>query len=145
MKAFTLLAACLLFTNTGFADDWKTTDGKIYQNVHVVKVEADCVTILDSDGGARIDLAKLQPDLQKRFGYDPEKAKAAADRRAEEDRANAIALQAEQSQADAIKKISKLQQLIKLTKRKKQLQGRLHLAALLQMPQRQKENGLRAR
>ena len=64
-----------------FGEDWTTTDGKTYQGVKVVKIEADCVTILDSDGGARIELAKLPPDLQKRFNYDPDKAKAAAQKR----------------------------------------------------------------
>jgi len=85
------------------AEDWTTTDGKVYQGVKVVKVEADSVTILDSDGGARLALAILPPDLQKRFNYDPVKAKAAADARAKEDAVNAATLQAEMNQADAMK------------------------------------------
>ena len=55
------------------AEDWKTTDGKIYKSVKVVKQDADSVTILDSDGGARIEFSKLPTDLQKRFNYDPNK------------------------------------------------------------------------
>jgi nucleoredoxin len=64
---------------------WATSDGKIYQNVHIVKVEADCVTILGSDGGALVPISTLAPDLRKQLNYDPEAAsQAAAKRRSEE-------------------------------------------------------------
>jgi hypothetical protein len=64
------------------AEDWTARDGVHYENVVVLKVEADAVTILDRDGGGLIPLSNLPPDLQKRFGYDPVKARAAADARA---------------------------------------------------------------
>ena len=86
------------------AEDWTTTDGVVHKDVKVIKVEADCVTILDSDGGARIALAKLPPDVQKKLGYNPAAAKAAADKRAADDKANAAALQAEMDAAAAKKK-----------------------------------------
>jgi hypothetical protein len=63
------------FLSVAHAEDWTTTDGKIYKNIKVVKVEVDAVTILDEDGGARIPLAILPPDLQKRFNYDSVAAK----------------------------------------------------------------------
>jgi hypothetical protein len=66
-------------------EDWTTTDGKSYKSVTVVKVEADAVTILDSDGGALVPLQSLPSDLQKRFHYDPTKAKAAAQARKSDD------------------------------------------------------------
>ena len=78
-----------------WAEDWTTTDGKVYQNVTVVKSEFDAITILYRDGGALVPLAKLPPDLQKRFNYDPVQAKAAADARAQADAKSAIALRAE--------------------------------------------------
>jgi hypothetical protein len=81
------------------ADDWKTTDGKVYQNVKVVKTEPDAVTILFKDGGALVPLTKLPADLQKRFHYDPTLAQAAAQARAKADAANAKALQAEMDRA----------------------------------------------
>jgi hypothetical protein len=83
---------------------WTTTDGKVYQNVTVVKTEPDAVTITDHDGGARVPLANLPPDLQKHFNYDPAKAKAAADARAQDDAKNAKALQAEMDQAQIQKR-----------------------------------------
>src|SRR5277367_380346 len=86
------------------AVDWVTTDGKLYQNVSVIKVEDDAVTILHKNGGALVPLDKLPPDLQKRFHYDPVKAKIAAAARAKQDAANAVALEAEKEQAANLKK-----------------------------------------
>lgn len=60
------------------AEDWTTSDGKSYHDIKVVRVEADAVTILDSDGGARISLAILSPELQQKFHYDPAKAALSA-------------------------------------------------------------------
>jgi hypothetical protein len=98
MKAFLALVMALMALPL-HAEDWKTTDGKVYQDVKVIKVEDDAVTVLFSDGGARIPLIKLPPDLQKRFSYDPVKAKAAADARAKADAENAANLDAERALA----------------------------------------------
>ena len=98
MKAFLALIIALMVLPL-HAEDWKTTDGTVYQDVKVIKVEDDAVTILYEDGGARIPLAKLPPDLQKKFSYDPVKAKAAADARAKADAENAKNLQAEKDLA----------------------------------------------
>lgn len=99
-----LLAALLWVATAGYtlADDWKTTDGKVYEDVKLVRLDADSVTILDKDGGARIPLAKLPPALQKRFGYDPDLAKAAADLRAKEAALNGKELQAEMDRASSM-------------------------------------------
>jgi hypothetical protein len=81
--------ALLLFLATPVrAEDWTTTDGKHYDGITVVKVEADAVTIIDGDGGALVPLSKMTPELQKRFGYDPLKAQKAADARATVDAQN---------------------------------------------------------
>jgi hypothetical protein len=53
------------------AEDWTTTDGKMYKNIRVIKHDALTVTILDEDGGATIPFEKLSPELQRRFGYNP--------------------------------------------------------------------------
>jgi hypothetical protein len=100
-----LLAAALLasFTTSLWAEDWKTTDGKVYQNVTVIDSKPDAVTILHQDGGALVPLANLPPDIQKRFNYDPAKAKAAADARARNDAANALALQTEMDQTSQMR------------------------------------------
>jgi hypothetical protein len=84
------------------AEDW-TVKGKVYPGVKVLKVEADTVTFLDSDGGACLELADMPHDLQKRFRYDPVKGMEAAKAREEQAVADGHALQAEMDQADARK------------------------------------------
>jgi hypothetical protein len=92
------------------AEDWTATDGKSYENVQVLSHNAAYVTILDSDGGARIRLSTLPPDLQKRFGYDSAKAPAiiAATQAADERDKQAVAAEKdrmrteEERQMDAI-------------------------------------------
>lgn len=105
MKFFSscLLAAALFFLGQAslLAEDWMTTYGKVYRNVTVLKVEADAVTILHQDGGALVPLKLLPPDLQKRFNYDPLKAQAAADARAESDAADQLALELEREKIDS--------------------------------------------
>ncbi|HEX4141699.1 MAG TPA: hypothetical protein VHY09_15225 [Candidatus Methylacidiphilales bacterium] len=95
-----LLAAPL---SPGRAEDWTTTDGKIYKDVKVVKLEPDAVTILYRDGGALVPLATLPPALQEKFRYDPDKARAAANARAKADRDNPAALEAERIEAAKLK------------------------------------------
>jgi len=75
---------------------WTATDGKVYKNVIVTKVEADCVTVLDDEGGARVDIATLPPEIQKLLNYDPDLAKAAADNRAQAEANDKAALANEQ-------------------------------------------------
>jgi hypothetical protein len=94
-----VLAFIALSSLSSRAEDWKTTDGKIYQDVHVVNVQPDTVTILHHDGGAAIPLANLPADLQKRFSFDADKARDAAKERVREDADNAKALQAEMDEA----------------------------------------------
>jgi hypothetical protein len=96
-----LIVLAALFAVSGlslWAEDWKTIDGKVYQNVTVLHVEPDAVTILHKDGGALVPLELLPDDLQKRFHYDPAKAKAAADQRMQQEIADARALRAEREQ-----------------------------------------------
>ena len=83
------------------AEDWATTDGKVYKEVSVVKVEPDAVTILHQDGGALVPMAKLPPEIQQRFDYDPVKGKAAAEARATAATENVQALQQAEAMANA--------------------------------------------
>ena len=99
-----LILVLILCASPVFAEDWVTTDGKTYQSVKVIRVQDDAVTILCKDGGALVPLAKLSPTLQKRFSYDPAKAKAAADARAAADAENAKQLQSEIDLAQQLKK-----------------------------------------
>ena len=95
VKALLLTVALLLFSSHVFAEDWTTTDGVKYQNVRVVRVEDDAITIIYKDGGALVPLNKLPSPLQEKFNYDPVKAKVAAAARTKADSDNAKQLQAE--------------------------------------------------
>jgi hypothetical protein len=103
MKVIFLVFALVLTSTFAFAEDWTTTDGINYQNVKIIRVEDDAVTILYKDGGALVPLFKLPPALQQRFGYDPVKAKAAAEARAKADNENSKELQAEIELANKMK------------------------------------------
>jgi FKBP-type peptidyl-prolyl cis-trans isomerase len=98
--AITVLAL-IAFSLAARSEDWVTSDGTTYKDVKVLKVDADAVTIIDQDGGALVPLAKLGPVLQKRFGYDPAKAKVAAEERDKADMDNIKALQAEKDKMNA--------------------------------------------
>ena len=97
ITVFTLIA----FSFTARPEDWITHDGTTYRDVKVLKVEPDAVTIIDAEGGALVPLAKLGPLLQKRFGYDPAKAKAAAEARDKAETDDIKALQAEKDKMNA--------------------------------------------
>jgi len=56
---------------------WTTSQG-VFKNVHIIKVEADCVTILHAGGQALVAIYELPPDLQKQLNYNPAAAIAAA-------------------------------------------------------------------
>jgi hypothetical protein len=103
MRAIFLTFALALSSTSAFAEDWTTSDGTNYQNVRIIRVEDDAITIIYKDGGALIPLFKLPPALQKKFDYDPVKAKAAAEVRTKADIENAKALQAEIEQASKLK------------------------------------------
>jgi hypothetical protein len=95
VKTFFVIFVVAFASNLGLAEDWTTTDGVTYQSVKVVLVEDDDITILYKDGGARIPIFKLPPELQQRFDYSPAKAKIAAAARAKADAENAKEMQAE--------------------------------------------------
>jgi thiol-disulfide isomerase/thioredoxin len=94
---------------------WTMSDGKKYQDVKITKVEADCVTILDSEGGALVPISELPADLQKQLNYDPEAAVAASMIRAqqEEEAAQEIAAEKAQAQAEQDKVRQRIQTLAK--------------------------------
>src|SRR5271170_6058328 len=104
VKPIFVMILLALAPTLALAEDWKTTDGMVYQDVRVMKVEDDAITILYKDGGALVPLVKLPPALQQRFDYDPAKAKIAAAARAKEESVNAKALQAEINLANKMKR-----------------------------------------
>lgn len=102
MRCFLLFL--LLSMVAVWAEDWKTTDGTVYEKVKVLSHDDAFVTIMYADGGARVPLRLLPPDLQARFGYDPAKAgatEAATKARDAADRAAVLAREQQQARQQA--------------------------------------------
>jgi hypothetical protein len=77
MKLAGALLLICLGVHTAFADDSNltlTVDGVSYEDVRWGNATPSAVTIFHRTGIARIPLEKLSPELQQKFGYDPEKA-----------------------------------------------------------------------
>jgi hypothetical protein len=68
--ALAILAA--LLASLALADDFKTTAGKEYKNATVSRVEPDGIVIKFHGGIAKIFFVELPPEIQKKYGYDPE-------------------------------------------------------------------------
>jgi hypothetical protein len=103
VKALIMIFALALCSINGFAEDWTTSDGTTYRDVKVVRVEDDAITIIYKEGGALVPIIKLPPPLQRRFDYDPVKAKAAAEVRTKADAESAKQLQAEMEMTAKVK------------------------------------------
>jgi len=78
-RAIPLLLGLLMAAG---AEDLTTTEGKVYKNVTVRKVEPDGISITHESGLAKIPFTKLPEEVQKRHGYDPAKGKAYAEEQA---------------------------------------------------------------
>lgn len=51
-----------------------TLDGKVYPNSQLMKVQADCIVVSYTGGITQIAFSLMQPEMQKRFGFDPKVA-----------------------------------------------------------------------
>jgi hypothetical protein len=75
-RAIPLLLGLLMAAG---AEDLTTTEGRVYKNVTVRKVEPDGLSISHESGLAKIPFSKLPAEVQKKHGYDPAKGKAYAE------------------------------------------------------------------
>jgi hypothetical protein len=98
----TLIGILVLAAPLARAEDWKTTDGKTYQDVKVLSHDDGYVTIMYADGGARVPLSTLAPDLQKRVDYDPAKAAAAVAAATSADNQEGVAWRAQEDGSNSM-------------------------------------------
>ena len=63
-----------LSVSFALAEDFKTINGKEYKNVKVSRVEPDGVVITFSGGIVKIPFAELPPEIQAKYGYNPQAA-----------------------------------------------------------------------
>jgi hypothetical protein len=64
-------------TGTGSIEDlgtFTTIDGKTYQDAKLLKIEATDIVISSSDVITQVEYAMMPADMQKRFGWDPQKS-----------------------------------------------------------------------
>ncbi|MGB9474080.1 MAG: hypothetical protein WCE87_03310 [Candidatus Udaeobacter sp.] len=76
MNKEVLTVLALSFASAALADDFRTTDGKVYKDAIVNRVEPDGVVVKTKSGISKLYFAELPKDVQERFGYDPQKASA---------------------------------------------------------------------
>jgi len=71
-KVLAFLVLCL--TSFGFAEDFKTLNGKEYKDATVTRVEPDGIVIKTNSGVTKIYFTELPKDVQEHFHYDSAKA-----------------------------------------------------------------------
>ena len=90
---FTILLVS--FAAAAFSEDFKTLDGKEYNDATVTRVEPDGIVLKTKSGITKVYFVELTKDVQERFHYVPEKASAYAAEQA----ANYAAYQKQQEDA----------------------------------------------
>src|SRR6266516_3525057 len=70
----TLAVSFLCLASVVLANDFKTIDGKEYENVTVSRVEPDGIVLTFSGGIVKLPFTELSPEIQKKYGYDPKAA-----------------------------------------------------------------------
>jgi len=71
-----LLIAAILPAFGSLAEDVRSSDGTVYHNIKEVKAEPDGLVFVYDKGMAKVDFERLSPEMQRRFGYDRQKATA---------------------------------------------------------------------
>ncbi len=74
MNAATRAFPVLVFATAAFAADITLKDGQVLKNAEISKVDAAFVSFKHGDGIARVPFENLPDELQKKYGYDPQKA-----------------------------------------------------------------------
>jgi hypothetical protein len=78
IKSLHLLCALFAFQQTAVSEIIPNLAG--YEQVEITKVEPDGVRIMHKAGAAKLKFEQLPPDLQKKYGFSAEKAKAFRDK-----------------------------------------------------------------
>jgi hypothetical protein len=70
------MATLVFITNAVVAEDITTTDGNIYTNAIIKKVEPDGILVSYADGISKLKFKNLPPEVAKKYGYDLAKAES---------------------------------------------------------------------
>jgi hypothetical protein len=71
-KVLTFLILC--FTSAAFAEDFKTVNGKEYNDATVTRVDPDGIVVKTKSGITKVYFIELSKEVQERFHYESEKA-----------------------------------------------------------------------
>lgn len=77
--------------------DITTQSGQVYTSCKITRVEPDGITVMYAKGITKIPFADLPDDLQKKYHYDPQKARAYQEDTAKARTNQTLALQARQA------------------------------------------------
>jgi hypothetical protein len=66
----------LSFASAAFSEDFKTVNGKEYNDATISRVEPDGIVIKTKSGITKVYFAELPKEIQERFHYDQQKASA---------------------------------------------------------------------
>lgn len=74
MKNILAWIAVIFMVHGLHAENFATRDGDMYTNATVKRVEPDGIVVADADGLRKLKFSNLSPELQQKYGYDPQKA-----------------------------------------------------------------------
>jgi hypothetical protein len=63
------LILAVLFASLAFPEDFKTTNGKVYKNATVSRVEADGIELKTKTGISKVYFTELPQEIQERFHW----------------------------------------------------------------------------
>jgi len=109
--ATTLAILASLSASLALAEDFKTVNGKEYKSAAVSRVEADGIVIKFHGGIAKLFFVELPNEVQRRFGYNPNKigAEKAAARAAQKAAERESAEKEKNAEADLKQSVEKFQ------------------------------------
>jgi hypothetical protein len=64
----------VLFASLAFSEDFKTTNGKVYKNATVSRIEADGIELKTKTGISKVYFTELPQEVQERFHWAPPQA-----------------------------------------------------------------------
>jgi len=75
-RGATLAFLTVFVASITLADDFKTIEGKEYKDASVTRVEPDGIVVKSKSGISKLYFVELPPDVQRRFNYNPQQARA---------------------------------------------------------------------
>jgi hypothetical protein len=69
VKYYGTLILAVLFASLALSEDFKTTNGKVYKNATVSRVEGDGIVLRNEAGIAKVYFTELPQEVQERFGW----------------------------------------------------------------------------